>query len=827
MALTPQQLGIAYSRLRQGILARHFSLGRFHRANLLSLSTELGVRSSELAGKSPQDQMLARWTRLAETRENPLMWGGPLMACLAVEEALGLTPIGGPLRCMVQSMYQNYRSEGPAHGYPHRWDVSTSTRWEGDLGQSQQFLHGPDGRYDYNPDMVDPRWATLRSDDCWRELAHPRDVPFARFAQEEFFDTIRRVEPSMDELCGLVAGYAFAGRLSADPLVRDDIRTQAGRLGDYLSSSGYLLVRPSGGFTARGASGILPALELPLAKALTRVSGREHASQADFVGACVRAGVWPLLKAPYERWGAAGAALTVTAAVLAPIRTLVAEAGLSMLLDSVVSPVQLGHAVAVYAHRDCFDVKDDEAAQEFAAACLLHDLPAHRRFSIWMTGMGEFGNTWASGFPPLLGLAALDDPDRTVADAYLAWYDTWRASSSDSKARGAAKTCTAAAVACLLRGSPRDESDLARLIETSLASLGGALGADLEVIDPPKDPDDPTKHQNEPTVEYALSGLHVMTGIALGWLHADRRAKSGVPVTAVGFPTLRAGQPLAAVAVPATVAAAASLDKQLRLPLDDIQGTNSPVPGADGNFDISWEIVRPRADPPARVPPMPTSLVYDEYLNVGPANGEVRTYAVLRPGDAFEVVAQGLVNGHGPEGEAELIDDARAPVHVGLDPVRARRDALVMRINGYVIVGQQVPRQQWLYPAERMIHLRLNRAGREANAAGSYLVRVRVWSEGSSLEQFRFVSCAHRDGPDPGRSIDRIGGLNRDGTRWHLRTDEAIALHKGNWGRFFVMSSPLRGREILVANRRKKPYLRSEPNGLKGDNLSSLPACSE
>jgi hypothetical protein len=224
---------------------------------------------------------------------------------------------------------------------------------------------------------------------------------------------------------------------------------------------------------------------------------------------------------------------------------------------------------------------------------------------------------------------------------------------------------------------------------------------------------------------------------------------------------------------------------------------------------------------------MPNTLVYDQYLDVGSASGEVRSYAVLRPGDAFEVVAQGVVNGHGPEGEAEMVDDARAPVHVGLDPVRARKDALVMRLNGYVIVGAGVARQQWLYPGERMLHLRLNRVGHGGDAVGTYLVRVRVWSDGSPLEQFKFVSCAHRDGPDSGRSIDKIGGLNRDGTRWHLPTDKAIELHETNWARFFVMSSPLSGREILVANGRKTQYLRSEPNGLKGDNLASLPPCNE
>ena len=830
MALDDAQISAVYARIRSALLARHTAFGRWYRANLLTLTHDLGGGdAATIPALPPGDQTVKRWSRVHEERENPLMFGGLLMAALAAEQSLGLAVADEPLRAMVTALQRHYRFSGDHFdGYPLRWDVPTSCRWnEAGAGmgrppaRSYQVLYGEDGSYDYGPQPTDPRWAPWRPDGHLHDLLPLRDRAQAAFNQAEFFDWFRRAEPSMDELCGLVAGYVAVARLATDPTVLDAVATQAMRLGDYLAEHGYLLVRPGGGFAARGSAGILPALELPFSRALGALGGMDASARTDFEGACRQAGVWPLLAEPYDWWTAAG----VVAAVLDPLHAVLETAGLGLLLGAgtPLTSVQLAQTWAIYLHRDAFDVANDGMASEFAVAHALHAVPAEDRFHMWLNAAALLGGGYAGGFPPWIGLTALDDTDRHVADQYLFWFDARKDASApapgkDAKGEDASsvagRSCVAAAVACLLGGGVAAEIHLAQRIEERIAEMGGADGADLELID--------GKNGNKGKLfEDVKSAVDLVAGVALGWVHARRSQDAGAPVSVPGFPHLLPGVALPDPAVPGIV-----LDSTTPtdLPIDAIQGTPIPAFAPDGSAVIDWRVGRPAVDPVATVPPMSTDLVYDEVVRVTPAGGEIRTFAVVREGDALEITVDGLVEGWGPEGNGDIVTDARFPVHVGLDPVHAQKDALVARLNGYVVVGSALAKRQWLHFGERMLYLRLNRLGTDGSGSGAFEARVRVWSDRSPLQMHRFVTCIRRDSSDRDRRIDAVGGVHRDGTRWLMDVDEVIRQMKDRV-RFFILATPSTGNEILTYTRRGTVYLRTANDGVPGNNLGNLPGC--
>src|SRR5690349_10570232 len=96
----------------------------------------------------------------------------------------------------------------------------------------------------------------------------------------------------MDELTGRVATSSFVHRVARDAAVLAAVQQQATWLGNYLADHGYLLVRPMGGLSWRGATGPLPALEFPFARALGRITGIDVASRVDFPHAMELAGHW-------------------------------------------------------------------------------------------------------------------------------------------------------------------------------------------------------------------------------------------------------------------------------------------------------------------------------------------------------------------------------------------------------------------------------------------------------------------------------------------------------------------------------------------------------
>src|SRR5437870_6407101 len=87
---TDQEYVQLYSRLRAAILSRHFAISRYFRSNLFTDSCilESNLTPNEILALNPYDETLTRWNRRRGT-DNPLMMGGRLLTCLAVEDHLG------------------------------------------------------------------------------------------------------------------------------------------------------------------------------------------------------------------------------------------------------------------------------------------------------------------------------------------------------------------------------------------------------------------------------------------------------------------------------------------------------------------------------------------------------------------------------------------------------------------------------------------------------------------------------------------------------------------------------------------------------------------
>src|SRR5690349_13760968 len=96
---TPAQHEALYAQLRAHILARHFAVGRYFRANLLSLVNPIvDLDPAVVAGLTPDEvEVLRRWNVGNRTRENPLLESGRLLAWLSIEFALGNARSAVPL----------------------------------------------------------------------------------------------------------------------------------------------------------------------------------------------------------------------------------------------------------------------------------------------------------------------------------------------------------------------------------------------------------------------------------------------------------------------------------------------------------------------------------------------------------------------------------------------------------------------------------------------------------------------------------------------------------------------------------------------------------
>ncbi|HYK34324.1 hypothetical protein [Alloacidobacterium sp.] len=766
---TDQQLATLYSQLRAAFLSRHFAIGRYFRRNFFSQQNQLNtnLKTSDLLAQSETDQQLTRWNciRNPPENDNPLLTGSMFLACLAVEDAIGHPHAPRILHSAVATFKSLYKSSGNHFdGYPMRWDPTCSDRWllagSSPLASDEFLIEN--GNYLYCSPSTDPRHWPLRNRDTLVNLmgeqetqryikANGTDLGDERWG---YFDRYRRWELSMDELVGLVTTYFIINKLCTSAGTRMEVVRQANNLGDYLAEHSWLLVRPVGGLNARGATGILPALEFPLGRALQSITGNSYAARTDFAGAMKQAGYWNCLSDPLTLWTVAGA---VAAPVIAPMLTgVIASLGIfAFIPESVplagialpvagipasilsvavpVASVPMARTYAVYQSRGCFDVKDDPAAQEVAISLFLKEnIPLATRFQGWIFACGFTGGktgAWSAAFPPYFALTALDDPDTTVRDAYLGWLaERHKHTNLEPSDHPIAEGCFASAVAVLLGAGATEEARLKSLLDQKFTSLANAFVNDIPVVD-----------GNGVIDEIYPQAIDYQVGLALAWLHAKRRSDAGNPVTTAGFPALPSNILFWPVpAVPANVVQSMQAG-QLTLPITAIQDTATPTVFSYGAELFSTENSPQKPDVPAPVfPSTPARMVIDRTVTVHQSDGDVNTGIVLNNGDDYEIFAAGSIwagdvlhGNNGPDGWNDVQWDSTWPLFGSLDPINAHSNCLLGRLGGYFFIGSSRPRGRFLYSGPCPLWLRIN-SKNPGSGNGSFQVRVQVWS---SLDQ--------------------------------------------------------------------------------------------
>jgi hypothetical protein len=398
-----------YGQLRAELLSRHFALGRYFRADHLSIFNYLGVVHQAGSGTSddlndrvhgcvwspgqaslvrpgtytdasgllamPDDQALfERWRVGEHSRANPLMYSGQLMVCLAVETMLGIPGSLDILSRLLATTRSLFKYDTPPfQGYILRWDPVTSDHWSTvgsesaeSVADSCDCLIDSDrpGGYLYCTPLDDPRYVPYLAQSTFDTLTEGQqeDWQNKRFLS---LDMTRYWEPSLDEITGLIAGYSFVSAVVSDPGIQAEVTSQVSRLAEYLSANAYYLVRPEGGFCAQGAQAMAPIVEYPFGRVFSRITGSEFAAQTNFEGAVKNAKLWSQLGAGFNVGTITGpAALVLLAALMLYLGGVLggflgaiisAVGGLSAFVG-LVGGGAIVKALALYLNYEAFDV---------------------------------------------------------------------------------------------------------------------------------------------------------------------------------------------------------------------------------------------------------------------------------------------------------------------------------------------------------------------------------------------------------------------------------------------------------------------------------------
>jgi hypothetical protein len=348
---------------------------------------------------------------------------------------------------------------------------------------------------------------------------------------------------------GLVAGYDFVHRAVSDPDVVAEVKSQVQQLGTYLAANAYLLVRPEGGFSARGASGVLPAFEFHFGRVFSRITGSDFSAQTGFEGALQNAGLWSYFSDAFALATVGGWPISiVTGTLLGVLGPLFGP--LIPTLIGLVGGVPTAKALAVLLCNGSVDVgsfpgdgsktfpgnRDEQ--NEFALAYLLLQVPKSLRFTSWLSAIARFGAfTSANHFPPFIGLTGIGDADLTVRSAYLDWLSARRAKNDapqDDEQYDLVPNydAFASAVAVLLGAGSAEESKLVSLLEGLRKEFEEKRKGELALIDS-VDSVNGSKFVQEPI----RPAMNFLSAVALAWYHSMTQSAAGSPIPAgIGFP---------------------------------------------------------------------------------------------------------------------------------------------------------------------------------------------------------------------------------------------------------------------------------------------------
>jgi hypothetical protein len=598
---TAEEHARLYGEVRAQALSRFFAYSRYFRANQVFLWNYLGHLRSEADGRGeadsarlpcrarlisrpaqydpivvngveePPERVLAglpdheleRWRIAFHYNENPHLFGTYLMVALACEHALGSQTALPILRLAIDTLGRLYKYDGAFAGYPLRYDAVSSDHWETREDPATgrplpvrccSFYLDADYRYLWCAPSTYPGY-----------MPQPdRTTPGDEW--ERWRAQYRGHEPSMDEILGLVCTYSFVNALVDDPALRAAIRAQVMRLGDYLARFGYILVRPCGGFAAKGASGLLPALEYPFGRVFERIAGDRFRSRASFEDAMRAGGAWDCVKPSMDRWGVAGPVVfpvllglsgglagAVVGGLLLGVTGGVGGIGVAARVGAGVGAAGgavigaatghfVGRAFGLYQARQCFDVWADDQQSEFAVAFLFKLFDTRARFWWLMQAFRNGYGGQSRGFPPFIGLTAVTgqdtlDPDQFVRNEYLSLpIGTPR----DLPEEGI-NTPFSRAVAVIL-GDRRHEQPLRDQLEEFFTVTTTTDGRNLPLKDVDPEAQDfghwewkIVKESAYPrSWETKMGAWEYMACLALSWLRARRLVADGTPPDQLG-----------------------------------------------------------------------------------------------------------------------------------------------------------------------------------------------------------------------------------------------------------------------------------------------------
>lgn len=703
-----------YGQLRASLLSRHFAINRHFRTNFLYHTNVIqqAGNAGAFLNENKAAQMQARWN-VQFTSGNPLLISGMLLTCLAVEYSLGQPNALKIIRLALGTLASlfKFQSSDDFRGYITRWDAVTSDRWQVDAATGtplfcEEFLIGQDNTYLYCIPFDDPRY-----------------VPPGASGRDAFVTTYREAEPSADELVGLLSGYDMVFRLVPDPDVRASVQTQLRWLGSYLATHGYLLVRPCGGFTAQGASGVLPAMEFCFGQIFERITGDRYAAQVDFQGAMEKAGLWGSVEEAVSWWSALVVAIpdSLLMQIIGPaLQGLLAGFGIDT--PAGFSSLQLARSFAIYTKADVFDVIGQNT--EFALACLLMEAEPRDRFISWVASNAHLSpakKIASQNFLPYIGMSGLDDPDDTVINTFLNWLGQQLVLQNEPPPIDKdydpppVARCLTLAVGAMF-GNPDSEARLIARLEENRSYINNLFQSDLAILDA-----DRTTEDYRPALDY-------MSGLALAWLLRSRRAAAGTLENNSLLP--ESPDPLAwPTPVVQSDIIKAVRDGNLVLPLASLQRQPVPIEG------ISGAAVFLEADPPHKpsdpipVLPFPQGdpvLVAEVRISVSEREGAVDTGIDLQPGDEYEITAGGEIEKNGPDGSEDIVYDNAFPVH---SPCNGHAFQLIGRLGSnfaWFPIGRFRARQAWMGFVPRRLYLGVN-DDRPRNGSGSFTCQVRVW----------------------------------------------------------------------------------------------------